>query len=139
MTALTPHEVDRIASRLRAVLDQITTEYRWVHTIAYGSSRRGETLEGSMKHPSGPSDPTGGIVSSTDKLYARRALIRTTDALTDALAEATSARYSLTHALVDREPAPAQIGRSMLTRAQLAESRAAKSRREDRGEGWGDG
>jgi hypothetical protein len=136
--ALTPHQADRLVVQARRLLDDLQTDYRWVHSVAYGKTRY--SSEGSApKHRGAVSDPTGGIVTSTDKHYARRALVNATDALADAIRAMQSARYDLAHALPDREPTPTVLGRAAVTRAELAESQAAKVRRESRGEGWGDG
>ena len=139
MTALHPREVDRKIREIKSLIEEIQPQYWWAHGFSYGPTRQPDSIDGGAPPARGSvSDQTGGIATSTEKALARRALVNATDTIEEAIAALKSARYVLDHAMPDREPMPSQMLPAMVTRAELADSRGAKVRREAAGRGWGE-
>lgn len=139
MTALPPPELDYLLAEIRMLTRSISHEYRWVHGAAHARTVGEEAKVATTS----PSDPTGSIaVDSRDKGRMRAQLYRTIEDARRALAELEHASASL-RAGAARDPGGVRFEALRYPRTALQEelkdSRAAKVRREERGEGWGEG
>jgi hypothetical protein len=149
VSILSPRELDRKIAECKLQADHVRDEYAWLYNGAWWADRRGaqirEDADPNAKaagagRQKGTGDPTGEVATARDKQAARRALKRALESVERGLGELRSAEYTLKHALEsDHDPIPSTRGRALLTRAELAEARAAKERRMQRGEGHGDG
>lgn len=143
------HEMNRQLAEAKLQIDHLGEEYAWLLNGAWRPDKRGATIReddasakasGGGGRQKGTGDPTGEVATARDKEAARRALRRALDSIDRGIKELRSAEYTLKHALEsDRDPIPSTRGRALLTRAELADARAAKERRAQRGEGHGDG
>ena len=130
--AASPEALIRRWHRLVALGTLVTEEYAWVHSFAYGPSGRSIAA---TRAPSSPNKPTERIALDGDRAEARRALLRATSRLAQATRVHDSALRGLERSLGPFEkPTP---GGGPAHRQTAA--RAARARREARGEGWGDG
>lgn len=136
MTAAKPEEVRKLLTKIRTTLPSVLTEYRWAHDMAHGGDRRGRS-EHSGHYTGDANDPTGSTVSNAQKQKARRACEYAAKSVEEALKALNSATYACGQAMKDpHEPAAEPIGMdSLVTRAELASSKEAAQRREQRGEG----
>jgi len=124
--AASPEALRRRWHRLVALGTLVTEEYAWVHSFAYGPSGRSIAA---TRAPSSPNKPTERIALDGDRAEARRALLAQATRVLDA------ALRGLERSLGPFEmPTP---GGGPAHRQTAA--RAARARREARGEGWGDG
>lgn len=135
MTAPKPEEMRADLKRIAAQATLLQREYAWAHGAAHGTSRHGRS-EGGGHYTGDPNDPTGNVVSSAQKQKARRACAYAAKQVEEAQAALRSAIHSCAQAMKDtHEPAAEPLGMgSLVTRAELASSKEARERREERGD-----
>ena len=78
--AASPEALIRRWHRLVALGTQVTEEYAWVHSFAYGPSSRSIA---STRAPTNPNNPTERIALDGGRAEARRALLRATSRLAE--------------------------------------------------------
>ena len=136
---MTPGEFDRAANQLIEQLARAAVAYRWSHASAFGKAVHGDG--GGVR--SGVSDQTGDIATSNPRDTLRYGMKVAGADLTDAIAAMREANYILDRAIsaVDTSgSADLKLADQFrVSRAELIDSRAAKERRIERGEGWGEG
>jgi len=130
--AASPEALIRRWHRLVALGTLVTEEYAWVHSFAYGPSSRSIAA---TRAPSSPNKPTERVALDGDRAEARRALLRATSRLAQATRVLDAALRGL-----ERSLGPFEMPRPGGGPAHAQKAvRAARARREARGEGWGDG
>ena len=136
---MTPGEFDRAANQLIEQLARASVSYRWSHASAFGKAVHGDG--GGVR--SGVSDQTGDIATSNPRDTLRYGMKVAVSDLVDAVAAMREANYMLDRAIsaVDTSgSADLKLADQFrVSRAELADSKAAKERRIERGEGWGEG
>jgi hypothetical protein len=138
-------DMESKVAQLRRDLDDLLEDYRWAHNTAHSKPTRGEPRRGSDV-----SDPTSGAASMGVYVRASGGKVQTgglVKACHDAIRRVGAASEEIDSAIgiltkaLDRldSHATEPIGPRLASPSDLVEARAAKDRRESRGEGWGSG
>jgi hypothetical protein len=135
-----PGQLRTEISVLLEELARLQAAYRWAHESSYGPS---VSEERNSVSENDPNDPTGNVAIATQRERIRFACRRALSDVKAAVAEVREANYTLGVAMAaaDHTPSadvPAGTKRTVGPR-ELGALRAAKQRRESRGQGWGDG
>lgn len=128
-----PADVNRRLAMLEALIREVREDYAWTHGWANNPSRSGESLETKL-HAGAVSDEVSTIVVSRDKESARRAMIRVSDNVDEALALMRAARFQLKDKIRQRDPMPTKMGPALASRVDRREAHAAQKRRMEREE-----
>jgi hypothetical protein len=114
------------------------TNLRWANGLRFGRIRAVDTPN---VRTSTKSDPTGNTATGLPQERIRNAVRKAQREIERAMKAFENAEAILTHALetADQHVPLREEFRPTISRGELAQARAAKTRREERGEGWGDG
>jgi len=139
MTALTtPRGLDAEIERMLRVLSDLRTEYRWL----YYAATQQTVMERNGGTTPGPSDPTGGVVSSEGKARARGDLKATAAEVRES-ANALASKLKRLEKRLGRAGIPTlprgPYGPRTATFADLDEAREAQRRRAAAGASFGEG
>lgn len=135
MSEPTPREIERKLAAIEEFCREVREDYRWSYPWSRARSRSGEggkTTKGTVN------DETGNVAFARDKVHARAAMRHTANMIDHAFADLRSAAGVMRKAMGDKEPEVRPLEPAFVSRAELAESRAAKQRREAEGRGWGE-
>ena len=122
---------DRFDTAYRGIADQ----YRWLYFAGLGTSNSQEVKVA----VGGSSDPTANVAVGPDKVRMREATRRAARLIREAAANLTAADSILERATSGGMSGTSGVWPRTISDDELDATRQAKRRREQRGEGWGDG
>lgn len=141
--ARSPQDIRRDLIEIGRLLRQVAEDYAWVHGFAFSPTSRHGYGEGGNTGKEGLaySDSAGNVVSDERKEIARRMLGEISadiDEATKALRRSKKRLHrKFGHGVWDLTYL-VEEGRTA-TKAEVIQYQEAQQRRQDRGEGWGDG
>lgn len=137
-----PREIERDLKRMVGVGKAVLEEYKWAWGITAGSGGgRGSRELVGIVHGGSGSDPTGSTAVSEEVARMERLMVEAARQVEAALSGMIAARQGLYRAV--RANGELELGvagsTGMVSRLELDDAKAAKLRRQARGEGWGMG
>lgn len=134
MSEPTVREFERRIREIERMCADLREDYRWAYPWAYSRNRGGDSgkvTQGTVN------DEVGNVAIAPDKNAVRAGMRHAAAMCSHALDDLRSGLGALQ--IRDRDPEQRPLEPSYLTRAERAESEAAKRRREAESRGWGEG